>query len=113
MTYDIYISEKAEQDLDEIYHYYLQEFSEMSAKKVMVSIKNAISILELSPDGYVDFDSRIGRQIFPNGKVRMIPGKHHLVFYLVRDLRVDVLRVRGAKTDYLNELDNLFKNIIE
>ncbi|WP_231229631.1 type II toxin-antitoxin system RelE/ParE family toxin [Streptococcus equi] len=51
MAYDIYISNKAEQDLDEIYNYYLTEFSHSSAQKVIESLQSAISILEISPEG--------------------------------------------------------------
>ncbi|HEK9707742.1 TPA: type II toxin-antitoxin system RelE/ParE family toxin, partial [Streptococcus equi subsp. equi] len=101
MAYDIYISNKAEQDLDEIYNYYLTEFSHSSAQKVIESLQSAISILEISPEGYVDFDDRVGRKLFPEGQLRMIPSKHFIVFYLIRQSRVDILRIRSTKTDYL------------
>lgn len=41
----------------------------------------------------------------------MIPSKNYLIFYLVRDERVDVLRIFHSRTDYLNNLENLFKNL--
>lgn len=112
MDYDVYISEKAEKDLADIYDYYSTEFSEESAKKVLKSIKENILRLEVSAEGYASLDGKIGRQLLSEGTVRMIPDKKHLVFYLVRGQRVDVLRIRGARTDYLNNLENLFKNII-
>lgn len=112
MAYDIYISNRAEQDLDEIYNYYLTEFSQSSAQKVIESLQSAIAILEISPKGYVDFDARLGHKLFPEGQLRMIPSKHFIVFYLIRQSRVDVLRIRSTKTDYLNDLENLFNNIV-
>ena len=111
MAYNVQISGRAERDLDNIYQYYLEEFSETSALKVIKSLQDAISFLYLSPLGYTDFDSKINRKIYPQGNLRMIPSKHYLIFYLVQDERVDVLRIIHSKTDYLNNLENLFKNL--
>lgn len=112
MTYDVYVSDTAKTDLRETFDYYSTEFSEESAKKVLKSLQENILRLEVSAEGYASLDGKIGRQIMPEGTVRILPSKRHLVFYLVRGKRVDVLRIRGAKTDYLNNLENLFKNSI-
>lgn len=111
MAYNVQISGRAEEDLDNIFHYYVEEFSETSALKVMKSLQDAINFLYVSPLGYIDFDLKVHRRIFPQGNLRMIPSKHYLIFYLVREERVDVLRIIHSKTDYLNNLENLFKNL--
>lgn len=111
MAYDVQITARAERDMDSIYHYYLEEFSESSALKVIKSLQDAISFLYVSPLGYTDFDSKINRKIYPQGNLRMIPSKQYLVFYLVHEERVDVLRIIHSRTDYLNNLENLFKNL--
>ncbi|HFH9840231.1 TPA: type II toxin-antitoxin system RelE/ParE family toxin [Streptococcus suis] len=113
MVYEVHLSAKAEQDLEEIYQYYVREFSESSTRKVLASLSTAILTLETFPEGYIDLDARLGRAIFPEGKTRMIPGKQQLIFYLIRGSRVDILRIRGARTDYLNNLDNLFKQTLK
>lgn len=111
MAYDVQISEKAEKDMDAIYRYYTEEVSESSALKVIKNLQDAISFLYISPLGYTDFDAKINRKIYPNGTLRMIPSKQYLIFYLVRENRVDVLRIIHSRTDYLNNLENLFKNL--
>ena len=111
MAYDVHISGRAEKDLDNIYQYYVAELSETSALKVIKSLQEAINFLFVSPLGYTDFDSKIQRKIYPQGNLRMIPSKNYLIFYLVRDERVDVLRIIHSRTDYLNKLENLFKNL--
>ena len=111
MAYDVQITARAERDMDSIYHYYLEEFSESSALKVIKSLQDAISFLYVSPLGYTDFDSKINRKIYPQGNLRMIPSKQYLVFYLIHEERVDVLRIIHSRTDYLNNLENLFKNL--
>lgn len=111
MAYDVHISGRAEKDMDSIYQYYVAEFSETSALKVIKNLQDAINFLYISPLGYTDFDSKIQRKIYPQGNLRMIPSKNYLIFYLIRDERVDVLRVIHSRTDYLNNLENLFKNL--
>lgn len=111
MAYNVQITKSAERDLDSIYQFYLDEFSEQSALKVIKSLQDAISFLYVSPLGYTDFDSKINRKIYPQGNLRMIPSKQYLIFYLIREERVDVLRIIHSRTDYLNNLENLFKTL--
>lgn len=111
MVYNVQISKRSEEDLDNIYHYYLEEFSKTSALKVIRNLQDAINVLYLSPLGYTDFDAKINRKIYPQGNLRMIPSKNYIVFYLVQGEKVDVLRIIHSKTDYLNNLENLFKNL--
>ncbi|HEM3165559.1 TPA: type II toxin-antitoxin system RelE/ParE family toxin [Streptococcus suis] len=107
MVYEVHLSAKAEQDLEEIYQYYVREFSESSARKVLASLSTAILTLEIFPEGYIDLDARLGRALFPEGKTRMIPGKQHLIFYLIRGSRVDILRIRGATPPSSTSLSKL------
>lgn len=111
MVYDVHISDQAEKDIDNIYHYDVAEFSKSSALKVIKSLQDVISFLYVSPLGYTDFDSKINRKIYPQGNLRMVPSKQYLIFYLVYEKRVDILSVIHSKTDYLNNLENLFKDL--
>lgn len=109
MVYEVHIAEQAESDLDAIFDYCSDHFSEETAERILKGLTEAILKLEVFPEGFVNFDERIGQTLFTDGTVRMLPFKSYLVFFLVRDLRVDVLRVISARTDYLNQLDSLFK----
>ncbi|MGT2887959.1 type II toxin-antitoxin system RelE/ParE family toxin [Streptococcus didelphis] len=109
MIYKVSISQKAEADLDAIYKYYSREYSESSTKKIMIELQTKIDYLSLFPEAYTDFEGRIGEKYFSNAYLRMIPTKNYLIFYIIQEKAVTVLRIVGTRTDYLNHLDQLFK----
>lgn len=108
MTYEVQFTRQAETDLDAIYQYYRLQFSEASARKVLKTLKGAISRLHQFPEAFINFDQKIGRQLYKDGNLHMIPSKHYLVFYLIRTKKVILLRILHSKTDYLNHLETLF-----
>lgn len=109
MVYEVHIAEQAESDLDAIFDYCAEHFSEETAERILKGVTEAILKLEVFPEGFASFDERIGKKLFAEGIVRMLPFKSYLIFFLVREVRVDVLRVVAARTDYLNQLESLFK----
>lgn len=112
MTYDVYMAESAEADLAAIFDYSSEHFSLEVAKNTVRGLRDAILQLTLFPEGFINFDERIGHKIFPEGRLRMLPSKRYLIFYLVRDHRVDVLQIIHSHTDYLNHLETLFSGIL-
>ena len=109
MVYKLYITDSAQADLDSIFDYCSENFSPETAKRTLQGLSQTILQLEVFPEGFINLEKRIGRKLFANGTVRMIPSKSYLIFYLVRNERVDVLRVLHSRTDYLNHLETLFK----
>lgn len=108
MVYEVHIAEQAEGDLDAIFDYCVGYFSNKTIEQIMKGLAETILILEVFSEGLVNFDERIGQQLFVEGSVRMFPFKSYLIFFLIREMRVAVLRVISARTDYLNQLDSLF-----
>ncbi|EPD18188.1 TPA: hypothetical protein VUP28_002088 [Streptococcus pneumoniae] len=40
----------------------------------------------------------------------MIVSKQYLLFYLIHEKEVHILKIVNSRTDYLNQLDHLFRN---
>ena len=111
MDYKVGFTEQARQDLDDIFIYYSTEFSENMAKKVITRLRQTANLLMFSPEGGINFDHKIGYPLYPGNTFRMIVSKQYLLFYLIHEKEVHILRMINSHTDYLNQLDHLFQYI--
>ncbi|ETE01566.1 type II toxin-antitoxin system RelE/ParE family toxin [Streptococcus pneumoniae] len=110
MDYKVGFTEQARQDLDDIFIYYSTEFSENIAKKVIARLQQTNNLITFSPEGGINFDHKIGHSLYPGNTLRMIFSKQYLLFYLIHEKEVHILRIINSRTDYLNQLDHLFRN---
>ena len=111
MDYKVGFTEQARQDLDDIFIYYSTEFSENIAKQVITRLRQTANLLTFSPEGGINFDHKIGYSLYPGNTLRMIVSKQYLLFYLIHEKEVHILRMINSHTDYLNQLDHLFQHI--
>ena len=111
MDYKVRFTEQARQDLDDIFIYYSTEFSENIAKKVITRLQQTSNLLMFSPEGGINFDHKIGYSHYQGNSLRMIVSKQYLLFYLIHEKEVHILRIINSRTDYLNQLDHLFQHI--
>lgn len=111
MTYKVRFTGQAKQDLDTIYDYYAEEFSQTVAKKVLTRLRQTANLLTFSPEGGIDFDQKIGRSLYSGNTVRMLVSKQYLLFYVIQEQEVRILRIVSSKTDCLNQLEHLFTHI--
>lgn len=111
MTYKVRFTGQATKDLDTIYNYYTEEFSQTVAKKVLTRLRQTANLLTFSPEGGIDFDQKIGRTLYPGHTIRMLISKQYLLFYIVQEQEVRIMRIISSKTDYLNQLEHLFTHI--
>ena len=111
MDYKVRFTEQARQDLDDIFIYYSTEFSENIAKKVITRLQQTSNLLTFSPEGGINFDHKIGYSLYQGNSLRMIVSKQYLLFYLIHEKEVHILRIINSRTDYLNQLDHIFQHI--
>ena len=111
MDYKVRFTEQARQDFDDIFIYYSTEFSENIAKKVITRLQQTSNLLMFSPEGGINFDHKIGYSLYQGNSLRMIVSKQYLLFYLIHEKEVHILRIINSRTDYLNQLDHLFQHI--
>lgn len=111
MDYKVRFTEQARQDLDDIFIYYSTDFSENIAKKVITRLQQISNLLTFSPEGGINFVHKIGYSLYLGNTLRMIVSKQYLLFYLIHEKEVHILRIINAHTDYLNQLDHLFQHI--
>ena len=111
MDYKVRFTEQARQDLDAIFIYYSTDFSENIAKKVFTRLQQITNLLTFSPEGGINFDHKIGYSLYPENMLRMIVSKQYLLFYLIHEKEVHILKIINSRTDYLNQLDHLFQHI--
>lgn len=111
MDYKVRFTEQVRQDLDDIFIYYSTEFSENIAKKVITRLQQITNLLTFSPEGGINFDHKIGYSLYPENMLRMIVSKQYLLFYLIHEKEVHILKIINSRTDYLNQLDHLFQHI--
>lgn len=91
MTYKVFISEQAEQDLNDIYSFIYNELkSKISADRVSQRLRNAMLGLSMMPKRFQVYPSE---PWFSRG-VRSVHVGKYLVFYLVNDDKDDVLILR-------------------
>lgn len=110
MNYKVKFTQPAIDDLDDIYNYYETELSKLSADKVIKSLREATNLLTFSPEGGIDFNKRIGQEVIQGQSLKMFVAQQYLIFYIVVHSEVRIMRIISTKTNYMNELENLFKN---
>ncbi|WP_238386372.1 type II toxin-antitoxin system RelE/ParE family toxin [Streptococcus sp. S784/96/1] len=94
MVRELRIMPEAEADLDEIYHYILKRFlAPQAAETTMTNIRLAMEQFLEVPDLGIDVTERIGRQFSKDHTLRMTLAGNYLVFYIVNDKAIAVLRV--------------------
>ena len=94
MNYKIFVTSEAESDLDEIFdfiaHHYL---SPQAAVNTLSNIKLSIKKLEDFPNIGINVSDRLRKTFSKNDNLRMIISGKYLVFYLVDEKNVVILRV--------------------
>ena len=103
MTYRVALSERAKNDLREIYTYIaLNLFAPNSASKLLSRLKEAICSLNLFPEAYPVYEA-VG---FAEHRLRMMPVGRYRVFYLVdhKENSVYIVRVLFERQDVEKEL---------
>ena len=87
--------------------------TESAAQKFARDIFKVTSILLKHPNLGIDFDMRVGRVMIPGQTTWMLVIKKYLAFYTVKGETIYMLRLVNGTTDYLNQLDYLFRQNAE
>ncbi|MDG9598644.1 type II toxin-antitoxin system RelE/ParE family toxin, partial [Streptococcus pneumoniae] len=93
MDYKVGFTEQARQNLDDIFIHYSTDFSENIAKKVIARLQQTNNLITFSPEGGINFDHKIGHSLYPGNTLRMIFSKQYLLFYLIHEKKVHILRI--------------------
>ncbi|EFQ56258.1 type II toxin-antitoxin system RelE/ParE family toxin [Streptococcus downei] len=102
MAYKIVITPEAEEDLDQIYSYISQHFlSVQAADGTLANIKKTIVKLLEIPDLGIDVSNRLGRVFSESHRLRMILAGNYLVFYIVDQSSIVILRVLYQKRNWI------------
>ena len=83
--------------------------NESAAQKFARDIFKATNVLLRQPNLGIDFDTRVGRIMISGQTTRMLVVKKYLVFYTVKSDTIYLLQLVNGTTDYLNQLEYLFK----
>jgi plasmid stabilization system protein ParE len=82
-----------------------------AARRIATIVLDALEPLKKFPELGLDFDKRVGRRMIADHTTRMLViEKKYLVFYVVHEKHLNILKLVGASTDYLNNLDTLFRH---
>lgn len=93
MNYDVFVSEQAEQDLNEIYSYiYCQLKSKISAERIAQRLNNAMVGLSEMPKRYRLYSV----EPWLSRGIRSVRVGNYSIFYLVDDAKKIVLITRIA-----------------
>ncbi|MCL2321356.1 MAG: type II toxin-antitoxin system RelE/ParE family toxin [Oscillospiraceae bacterium] len=94
MNYSVSIMPEAETDLDEIYDYISYHFlSKEAARNTLENIRLSIKILEDYPEIGIDVSQRLKKPFSKKHNLRMIISGSYLVFYIIDNNDVAILRV--------------------
>ncbi|WP_164966800.1 type II toxin-antitoxin system RelE/ParE family toxin, partial [Streptococcus oralis] len=64
MVYEVHIAKSAEEDLEAIFSYCEENFTLETAERTLKVLGESILQLEIFPEGFVNFEERVGRKIF-------------------------------------------------
>lgn len=103
MAFKVLITANAEADLDSIHDYILKHFlSLQAAENTMTNIKFSIAQVAETPSLGIDVSERVGRQFSDKYPLRMTIAGNYLVFYIVDQTNLIVLRLLYQKQDWIS-----------
>lgn len=102
MAYDVLITDAAQRDLDDIFAYINEKFlAPQAASNTLSNIKSAILKVAEIPEIGIDVSKRLDKKFKSSELLRMIPAGNYLVFYIVSDQDLVILRVLYQRRNWL------------
>lgn len=102
MGYKVVLLERVRTKLLEIKGYISENYSEDSAKRKVDEILRGIQTLEVFPEIGLDAEVRLGKEIDPRHKTRLLTLKRdYIVLYYIDEGNVYVTHLLPTKSDYL------------
>ena len=101
--YQVFLADRAKQDLRDIHDYILVNFySQQAADGKVDLLLSALETLELFPEACPQVSSRGYGDMTNDGKpYRYMPIENYLAFYYIEKHTVYVARILGAKQDWV------------
>lgn len=104
-TYEVLLAPAVEKEIDAIYDYFVQHFSEETARRRVKMIIESLESLQVFPERGFDADNRFGKQINPPHVTRgYVIEKDYIALYQVVYQEVRVGHLFATKSDYLKLL---------
>lgn len=102
MVYNILITDAAQRDLDDIFAYINEKFlAPQAASNTLSNIKLSILKVAEMPAIGIDVSKRLHKKFKNSEILRMIPAGNYLVFYIISDQELFVLRVLYQRRNWL------------
>lgn len=102
MAYNILITDAAQRDLDDIFAYINEKFlAPQAASNTLSNIKLSILKVAEMPAIGIDVSKRVNKRFKSSEILRMIPAGNYLVFYIISDQKLVVLRVLYQRRNWL------------
>lgn len=102
MACEVLIADAAQKDLDDIFTYINEKFlAPQAASNTLNNIKLTILKVAEVPEIGIDVSKRLNHQFQESETLRMIPAGNYLVFYIISDQEVVVLRVLYQRRNWL------------
>jgi len=102
MAYNILITGAAQRDLDDIFAYINEKFlAPQAASNTLSNIKLSILKVAEMPAMGIDVSKRLHKKFKRAEILRMIPAGHYLVFYIISDQELVILRVLYQRRNWL------------
>lgn len=102
MAYNILITDAAQRDLDDIFAYINEKFlAPQAASNTLSNIKLSILKVAEMPVIGIDVSKRVNKKFKSSETLRMIPAGNYLVFYIISDQELVILRVLYQRRNWL------------
>ncbi|MDI6614994.1 type II toxin-antitoxin system RelE/ParE family toxin [Leuconostoc suionicum] len=102
MAYNILITDAAQRDLDDIFAYINKKFlAPQAASNTLSNIKFSILKVAEMPAIGIDVSKRLNKKFKSSETLRMIPAGNYLVFYIISDQELVILRVLYQRRNWL------------
>ena len=107
MKYKIFITPEAERDLDDIFTYIARHYlAPEAAVNTLGCIRLSIKTLEDSPGIGINVSDRLKKPFSDKDRLRMIISGKYLVFYVVDEKDIVVLRVLNQRRNWIEIFGN-------
>lgn len=102
MVYNILITDAAQRDLDDIFAYINEKFlAPQAASYTLSNIKLSILKVAEMPAIGIDVSKRLHKKFKSSETLRMIPAGNYLVFYIISDQELVILRILYQRRNWL------------
>mgnify|MGYP004706651197 CR=1 FL=1 len=102
MVYNVLITDTARNDLDDIFVYINEKFlAPQAASNTLSNIKLAILKVAEVPEIGIDVSKKLNRKFKSSETLRMIPAGNYLVFYIISNKDLVVLRVLYQRRNWI------------